>query len=134
MYFILLIVRNGSFGGLWVDYMVGGYARILTADWNGHCSNCGAGSCLMAMSIAPLRHVVLIMRKIGPRHSLQVAESGELRRKGEWCLQRELGNFEKERPVDGNKLLQIREVRGLLCPKDGTNKRTDHADGWNGLE
>ena len=29
---------------------------------------------------------------------------------------------------------QRREVGRLLCPRDGTNKPTDHADGWNGLE
>lgn len=66
MYSILPIVRNDSLGGLWVDCRVGGYAQILTADWDvGHCSNCGAVSCLMAMSIALLRHVALIMRKFG---------------------------------------------------------------------
>ena len=36
-----------------------------------------------------------------------MAESRELRRKGEWCLQRN-GKLEKERPVGGKKLLQIR--------------------------
>ena len=58
-----------------------------------------------------------------------MAESGELRRKGEWW------KLEKERPVGGKKLLQSekRSTR-LLCPRDGTNKPTDHADGWNGLE
>ena len=61
-----------------------------------------------------------------------MAESGELRRKGEWCLQRN-GKLGKERPVGGKKLLQIREEK-YDYGRDGTNKPTDHADGWNGLE
>jgi len=47
----------------------------------------------------------------------------------------EMGSLKRNGPL-AEKIVanQKREARRLLCPRDGTNKPADHADGWNGLE